>query len=142
MSALSALLMALGRAGVELAPHPTHPAWLRHRPAVLPPDLSARLRLHRVAILGPLAGGYAPAGNDAGFALGERLGVADGLGMSTHPGVAAWLVAAGKSLESCCQTATFVVQCGHGPTDEGNCGGGEGERSDSGGDRQGRGRGP
>ena len=96
---LAPLLLALGRAGIELAPHPTDAGRLRHRPADLPPDLSARLRLHRGAVLVLLAGGYAPdahaADDDAGYVLGERLGVADGLGMPTHPGSAAWLVAVG-----------------------------------------------
>ena len=106
---LAPLLLALGRAGIELAPHPTDAGRLRHRrstpdgwAADLPPDLSARLRLHRGAILGLLAGGYSPdahAGDgDAGYVYGERLGVADGLGLATHPGSAAWLVAAGESM--------------------------------------------
>jgi hypothetical protein len=98
---LASLLLALGRAGVELAPHPTDPARLRHRPADLPPDLSARLRLHRAAVVGLLAGGYAPdphGGTDAGYVYGERLGVADDLGMPTHPGSAAWLAAVGESM--------------------------------------------
>jgi hypothetical protein len=63
----------------------------------------ARLRLHRVAILGLLAGGYVadaqPTGDDEGYVYGERLGVAHGLGMPTHPGSAAWLVAVGESAE-------------------------------------------
>ncbi len=44
---LAPLLLALGRAVIELAPHPTVAGRLRHRPADLPPDLSARLRIHR-----------------------------------------------------------------------------------------------
>lgn len=36
-----ALLLTLGRAGIELAPHPTDPSRVRHRPAVLPRELSA-----------------------------------------------------------------------------------------------------
>lgn len=99
---LAPLLLALGRAGIEMAPHPTDPTRLRHRPADLPPDLSARLRLHRGAVLGLLAGGYAPdthaASGDAGYVCGERLGVDDGLGLATHPGSAAWLVAVGEAL--------------------------------------------
>ena len=109
---LAPLLVALGRAGVELAAHPTDPARLRHRrptpdgwAADLPPDLSARLRLNRAAVLGllPPHGGYAlePHGNtDAGYVYGERLGVADGLGLATHPGSAAWLVAVGESMHA------------------------------------------
>jgi hypothetical protein len=90
----------------ELAPHPTDPARLRHRrptpigwAADLPPDLSARLRIYRAAVLGLLADGYAPDSHgDAAYILGERLGTADGLGLPTHPGSSAWLVAVGESM--------------------------------------------
>ena len=103
---LAPLLVALGRAGIDLAPHPTDPARLRHRrltPAGwapdLPPDLSARLRMHKAAVLWLLSGGCVPdAEIDGAYILGERLGVADGLGMPTHPGSAAWLVAIGESM--------------------------------------------
>lgn len=105
---LAPLLVALGRAGIELAPHPTDAGRLRHRrptpdgwAADLPPDLSARLRMHRAGVLGLLADGHAPDPHgdmDAGYVLGERLGVADGLGLATHPGSAAWLVAVGEAL--------------------------------------------
>ncbi|MFN7021510.1 MAG: hypothetical protein ACK4WH_09315 [Phycisphaerales bacterium] len=139
---LAPLLLALGRAGIELAPHPTDAGRLRHRPADLPPDLSARLRIHRAAVLGLLVDGYAPAGDDAECVLGERLGVADGLGMPTHPGSAAWLVAVGESMGDGCYAATHGVHSGHGSTDEGHSGGGEGERPNALRDRQGRGSGP
>lgn len=36
---LAPLLLALGRAGIELGPQPAHHDRLRHRLAVLPPDL-------------------------------------------------------------------------------------------------------
>ena len=92
-----ALLLALGRAGIELAPHPTDAARLRHRPGELPPDLTEALRRHRGAIMGRLVGRYAPAGDtDAGYVLSKRLGVADGLGVATHPGSPNWLIAAGE----------------------------------------------
>lgn len=140
---LAPLLLALGLAGIELAPHPTDAGRLRHRPADLPPDLSARLRIHRVAVLGLLVVGYAPAGDtDAGYVVGERLGVADGLGMPTHPGSAAWLVAVGESMGCSCGLATGGVHLGHGETDERDSGGGEGERSNALRDRQGCERGP
>lgn len=139
---LAPLLVALGRAGIELAPHPTDAGRLRHRPADLPPDLSARLRIHRAAVVGLLVNGYAPADDDAGYVLGERLGVADGLGLPTHPGSAAWLVAVGESMGDGCHAATHGVHSGHGSTDEGHSGGGEGERSNALRDRQGRGSGP
>lgn len=98
---LAPLLMSLGRAGIELAPHPTDAGRLRHRPANLPPDLSARLRIHRAAVLGLVVDGYAPEAHgdtDAGYVYAERLGVADVLGMRTHPGSAAWLVAVAESM--------------------------------------------
>lgn len=60
------LLLALGRAGIELAAHGDR---LRHRPADLPPDLSARLRLHRAAVLGLLV------------AVGEAIHAEDSSGM-------------------------------------------------------------
>lgn len=95
---LGPLLLALGRAGVELAPHPTDAGRLRHRPADLPPRLAAQLRMHKPAILELLAGVDAPADDDAAYTLGERLGIADDLGMPTHPGSPAWLVAVGASM--------------------------------------------
>ena len=146
---LAPLLLALGRAGIELAPHPSDAGRLRFKcpggPADLPPDLSARLRIHRAAVLWLLVDGYAPephGDTDAGYVLGERLGVADGLGLPTHPGSAAWLMAVGESIGIGCHAATHGVHSGHGSTDEGHSGGGEGERSNALCDRQGRGSGP
>lgn len=142
---LAPLLLALGRAGIELAPHPTDAGRLRHRPADLPPDLSARLRIHRAAVAGLLVDGYAPdphGDTDAGYVLAERLGVADGLGLPTHPGSAAWLVAVGESMGCSCGVATCGVHLGHGETDERDSGCGEGERSNALRDRQGCERGP
>lgn len=98
---LAPLLVALGRAGIELAPHPIDPARLRHRPATPAPGLADALRTHRAAILGLLAGDYAP-GGDAAYVFGERLGFADGLGLPTHPGSAAWLAAVGESMGRDC----------------------------------------
>jgi len=144
---LAPLLLDLGRAGIELAPHPTDPVRLRHRPAHLPPDLSARLRIHRAAVLWLLLVGYAPEPHghpptDAGYTLCERLGIADGLGIPTHPGSPAWLVAVGESIGDSCQAATQKVHSGHGSTDESHSGGGEGEQPNALRDRKGRGRGP
>lgn len=166
---LAWLFIALGIASVELAPHPIDPERLRHRPANLPPALLTSLRSHRTAVLQLLKEGGAldlgltsetashPEGErpsapasplarllagDAEYVYCERLGMADGLGMPTHPGSAAWLVAVGEAMESCCHVATLLVECGHGATDQGHCGCGEGERADSRSDRQGRGRGP
>ena len=96
---LAPLLVALGVAGIELARHPTDPARLRHRPATLPPDLLERLRLHRGGVVRLLAGGYGPTGDmEADYVYGERIGIADDLGMATGPGSPAWLVAVGESI--------------------------------------------
>lgn len=141
----SPLLVALGRAGIELAPHPSDPARLRHRPVNLPPELGDALRMHKAAVLGLLMGGYAPADappTGARYVLGERLGVADGLGMPTNPGSAAWLVAVGEAMGCGCEIATDGVHCGHGSTDEGHSGGYQGERRNALRNRRGRGRGP
>lgn len=94
------LLLAVGREGIELAPHPSDAGRLRHHPAHLPPDLLDALRRHRGAILALLTTGYNPADADAEYIHGERLGVADGLGLATHPGSPAWLIAVGESMEA------------------------------------------
>jgi len=110
VNGVSRLLLDLGCAGVEVAAHGDR---LRHRPATLAPDLSARLRMHKAAILAMLADGYAPdAGDDpeAGYVLGERLGIADDLGMPTHPGAPAWLIAVGESMEYSCTIRTSRVE--------------------------------
>ena len=139
---LAPLLLALGRAGIELAPHPTDPARLRHRPTLLPPDLSARLRLHRAAVLGLLVDGYAPTDLEVDYLLHERLGIAEDSNLPTHPGSSAWLAAVGESMPHSCEIATCRVGCSHGATDEGNSDGDQGERRIALCDRQGRGRGP
>jgi hypothetical protein len=139
---LPSVLVAIGAAGVELAPHPTDAARLRHRPADLPPDLSERLRLHRAAVLGLLVAGYAPTEAESACVYSERLGVADELGMPTHPGSAAWLVAVGESMLSSCCVATHKLELRHGETDKRDSSGDPGERSDALRDRQGCGRGP
>ncbi|MBL9000920.1 MAG: hypothetical protein JNK25_07265 [Phycisphaerae bacterium] len=121
---LALLLLALGRAGIEMAPHPTDAGRLRHRRPTpdgwvpdIPSVLSARLRIHRAAVAGLLVDGYAPpSDSDAAYQLGERLGIADGLGMPTHPGSAAWLVAVGEAMGCSCSPTTTVVHCGHGKT--------------------------
>jgi len=103
---LAALLLALGLEGIELAPHPNDAGRLRHRPALLPPDLLESLARHRVVILGLLVNGYTPGDDDAAYTFGERLGIADGLGLLTHVGSAAWLVAVAESLVDRCNVAT------------------------------------
>ena len=115
LGTLPGLLVALGVAGIELGRHPSDPERLRHRPATLPPDLLEGLQRHRAAILALLdtidgKGGYAPAREDAAIVYGERLGMADGLGMHTHPGSPAWLVAVGESMGCSCTKRTNGVE--------------------------------
>ena len=95
MNTLPALLMDLGRAGIELAAHGDR---LRHRPSILPGDLSARLRMHRAAVLSMLTTGHIPADDDAAYTHAERLGVADDLDKPTHPGSPAWLIALAEAM--------------------------------------------
>jgi len=105
---LAATLLALGLAGVELAPHPNDAGLLLHRPAMLHPHLKDAVPRHRGVILGLLANGYTPTG-EAAYLYVERLGFADDLGMLTHVGSAAWLVAVGESLAEGCGIATGGV---------------------------------
>lgn len=111
-------MLALGRAGIELAPFPSDPTRLRCRLATLPLDIAATLRHHKVGLLGLLRGEGLPDGADgdteAGFVLIERLAMADELGMPTHPGSPAWLVAVGESIGNDCLTTTTVLSLEHG----------------------------
>jgi len=91
------LLVALGRAGIELAPHPTDASRLRHRPADLPPDLSALLRIHRAVVLALLAGACTH-DTETEYLFCERLGIAAELGMPTDVGTPAWLIVVGEAL--------------------------------------------
>lgn len=100
---LGPLLMDLGHAGIEITQCPTEKGGLRimrHGMAAdLPPDLAARLWIHRAAVLGLLADGYTPDSfTEEEYILGERLGMADELGLPTHLGAPAWLVAVGESM--------------------------------------------
>ena len=94
------LLITLGVAGIELATHPTNPMRIRHRPATLPTDLVDSVLDHRDAILDLLSNGYAPTDPDAVYLMLERLGIGDDLGMPTHIGSPAWMIAVGESLAS------------------------------------------
>lgn len=105
------MLLDLGRAGIELAPHPTDADRLRHRPADLPASLRDRLGAHKRAVLDLLRGAapeIGPTCPEAWYVLCERLGVADELGVPTHAGSPAWLVAVGEALDctdGACRTA-------------------------------------
>lgn len=107
---LAALMLDLGCAGIELAPHPTDTARLRHRPSDLPSDLLARLRRHKREMVPFLVSGFTPERGEASYVFDERLGVADELGMPVHIGSSAWLIAVGESLAHfSCRTATHGV---------------------------------
>ncbi len=95
---LARLLVSLGQASAEVSAHPDDSAQLRYRPMSLPPDWLEALREHHEFILTTLAdaGGSVPPGDS--YVLGERLGTADELGLPTHPGSAAWLIAVGESV--------------------------------------------
>ena len=97
---LGECLFALGIVGVELATHPTNPKRIRHRPATLPTDLVDSVLDHRDAILDLLSNGYAPTDPDAVYLMLERLGIGDDLGMPTHIGSPAWMIAVGESMAS------------------------------------------
>lgn len=139
---LSALLIDLGCAGVEIAVHPTYPTRLRHRPATLAPELVDWLRLLKSDLLAVLRGEGLPDDMETRYVMGERLGVADELGMPMHIGSPAWLVATGESIGCSCDVATDMVHSGHGKAGATDSGGGQDERRDALRDRQGRECGP
>lgn len=90
------LLIDLGHAGVLLR---QACGGLGFTPAsALTAARAAAIALHRATILDLLARGYSPDHAEAAHTLAERLGTADELGMPTHPGSAAWLVAVGESM--------------------------------------------
>ena len=97
---LGALLVEVGVGGVELSSHPSAPDRIRHKPPDLPSHLAARIAFYRPDVLRLLQSGFTPADAEAAYVLGERLGVAEGLGMSTAPGSPGWLVAVGEAIET------------------------------------------
>lgn len=98
---LAALLLDLGRGGVELAPDPSRPGALLHRPSRLPPALLPRLIDAKPSVLAVLKGGPPALGSEQSeYAMTERLGVAEDLGMPTHPGSPAWLIAMGEAMRA------------------------------------------
>ncbi|MEQ9453830.1 MAG: hypothetical protein RLN76_04465 [Phycisphaeraceae bacterium] len=101
-SVVAEFLLQLGQAGVELAIDPGNDARLRYRPSDLGADLRQQLSDHKPHLLALLRGEALPDEHDsnteAGYVLGERLGIAEDLGMPVHPGSPAWLVAVGEAL--------------------------------------------
>lgn len=108
---LADLLQALGARGVELAPGDG--GRVRFRPADIPAALAMGIRDHKPALLDLLGRGADPlpgADDGARYVLGERLGMADGLGLPTHPGAPAWSVAVGESMDCSCTKRTNGVE--------------------------------
>ena len=107
---LGALLVEAGAAGVEVSSHPSAPDRLRHRPPELPTHLAARLAFYKPHLLRLLKTGFAPPDPESAYVLGERLGVAQELGMSTEPGSPGWLVAVGEAIETAWKEAPNQAQ--------------------------------
>ncbi len=105
------LLITLGVAGIELATHPTNPMRIRHRPATLPDALVLAVLDHRNAILDLLNDGYSPTEPEAVYIYYERLGIGDDLGMPTHSGSPAWLIAVGESMKYSYLQTTNTIGC-------------------------------
>ncbi len=97
---LGALLVEAGAAGVEVSSHPSAPDRLRHRPTELPSHVAVRLAHYKPDLLRLLKVGFAAPDPESAYVLGERLGVAQELGMSTEPGSPGWLVAVGEAIET------------------------------------------
>jgi hypothetical protein len=88
--------------GAELAVHPLDADRLRYRiPAKwLSGEGWRQILWHfRPAILKLLRAGQSLIGEEEQYLLAERLAVAEDLGLNTHPGSPAWLIAQGEALE-------------------------------------------
>lgn len=107
---LGALLVEVGAAGVEVSSHPSAPDRLRHRPLELPSHVAVRLAHYKPDLLRLLRAGFAPPDPESAYVLGERLGVAQELGMSTEPGSPGWLVAVGEAIETAWKEAPNQAQ--------------------------------
>ena len=108
---LAALLVALGVAGVEVALHPTDATRIRYRPLTLPDALAQEIRSHRSDILALLRTDHAPTDPDAVYLMLERRGIGDDLGMPTHSGSPAWLIAVGESMKYSYLQTTNTIGC-------------------------------
>ncbi len=97
---LGALLVDVGVAGVELSSHPSAPDRIRHKPPELPAHFVARISFYKPDVLRLLQSGFTPTDAEAAYVLGERLGIAEDLGMPTAPGSPGWLVAVGEAIEA------------------------------------------
>ena len=103
---LGKFLLALGRFGGEVAPHPTKPGGVRIRSRKLPEKADAQGKSLESSIRKLLDEGYTPASDHAAYVFDERLSVGDELGVPTHRGSPAWLIAVGESM---------LAQIGGGP---------------------------
>jgi hypothetical protein len=97
---LGALLVEVGVAGVELSSHPSAPDRIRHKPPELPAHFAARISFYKPDVLRLLQSGFTPTDAEAAYVHGERLGIAEDLGMPTAPGSPGWLVAVGEAIET------------------------------------------
>lgn len=95
---ISGAMLVLGKAGIEVAVNPTDPDRLLFRPVTADPDLVEMLRRHQCGIIDLLAAGGVRDDDDAEYTQAERLGIGAELGMATHAGSPAWLVAVGEAL--------------------------------------------
>lgn len=119
---LTDLVASLGRAGIGLDRHPDDPTILRFRPTGIDAALVDRIRGSKAALLRLLVEGVPiEPGSEAEAVVGERLGVADELGMPTTPGAPAWSIAVAEAMR--CDSATLRVESPHdaaGRTGEGD----------------------
>jgi hypothetical protein len=97
---LGELLLEVGTAAVTLSLHSSAPDRIRHKPPELPSHFAARISFYKRDVLQLLQSGFEPADAEAAHVLGERLGIAEDLGMSTAPGSPGWLVAVGEAIKT------------------------------------------
>jgi hypothetical protein len=95
---LGKFLLALGRFGGEVAPHRTKTGGVRIRSRKLPAKADAQGKALESCIRTLLDEGYLPASEHAAYVFDERLGVGDELGVPTHRGSSAWLIAVGEAM--------------------------------------------
>jgi hypothetical protein len=104
LSDFAELLIALGRTGITLAPHPTRPDGIRHRPSRMPFELAAGVRWHRESLCRLLADGFAPESCvDAEYVFHERMAIAQERGMGIERGSSGWMIAVGESMKTSLQ---------------------------------------
>lgn len=134
---LSRLLVTLGRQGIELAIDPRKPDRLLYRPINALESTIGQIRLQNTALRCLLSTPLVPSGPDSEHTLNERLGIADDLGLSTHPGSPGWLTAVGESIKINCSTTSIEIHSYCAQPCELNPSGDRSKRPDSISDREG-----